>query len=367
MLVQDIVQVTRLRISHLGIRIHDKLQVIGEPVAFAQRLASLEPVRGLPIDLPFGDAFPVDTQFWSRIAERRLTAPMTEDCTAKLRRAGIPLRYGGALEAAAEAPRLEAHLHPFGVVAMTTVDLRWPDPVPLEEVWQPVRQLEDEPATVTVGGVKSATTLGQAAARAAQDLITLLTDPGQGDNWELPPHRLATVISGVVNEQPTAMPAANSPMHLALHQLSAGNEVVAEPSTAFVAQWSGAGYTWPPASLVYMLDRGTSVFSAGATGAAPVDQKTAERHREQLLLLAYLAASTGLVRAARTSSSDLLSEWAKTAAKRLGVLFGPGQAYLDWGLLPRALLLRTGTDEDVALVLGAPLTANPKYPVPDYG
>jgi hypothetical protein len=76
---------------------------------------------------------------------------------------------------------------------------------------------------------------------------------------------------------------------------------------------------------------------------------------------------TGLVRAAKASQSSLFPEWAKTTAKRLGLLFGPGQVYLDWGLVPRALLLRIGATEDIAQVLGGKPTPNPDYPLPDYG
>jgi len=236
-----ITQVTRLRVSRIATHIHDKLQTIGQPVAFATQLVSLEPVRGLQVGLPFGHGLPVDTDFWSRIAERPLTVPVPENVAPKLRRAGVPLRYRGTLAAAAEVPRLEAHLHPFGVVTMTTIDLSWPAPVPLEQVWQQANQLEDEPATVTVADAERTTTLRQAAVEAAQSIVDRLTDPGQGEPLVLPPHRLATVISGVIDQPPTAMPAANSPMHLALHHLSAGDQVVAEPKTAY--RHVGAGGT----------------------------------------------------------------------------------------------------------------------------
>lgn len=363
----DSILVTRVRISHIGAHIHDKLREIGQPVAFAQRLAGLEPVRGLPVSLPFGNGLRADTDFWSRIAERRLTVPVRDDIAAKLRRAGVPLRYRGTLAVDAEVPRLEAHLHPFGVVVLTTVDLSWSRPVPLEQVGQQVNRLEGEPATVTVGDTKLATTLGQAAVEAARGLVELLTDPGQGESWELPPHRMTTIISGTIDTPPKAMPTAHSPLHVALHRLSAGDDVVAEPATAFVAQWSGAGYTWPAGSMLYMLDRGTSLLSAQVvTAAAGQQPSTADRHRWLLLLVAYLTALTGLLQATRTSSSPLFRAWAATAATRLGPLFGPGRGYLDWGLVPQALLLRTGVGDDVAQVLGSPLRANPNYPLPAY-
>ena len=356
--------VTRLRVSHVGARIHDGLREIGGPVAFAERLAGLQPVRGLPVTLPYGDGLPVDTGFWSRIAERQLTVPVPLDTAPKLRRALVPLRYRGTLAVDAEVPRLEAHLHPFGVVAMTTVDLCWPEAVPLEQVWQPVNQLDGEPATITAGGAQRSAPLGQAAVAAAQALVELLTDAGHGEPVDLEPYRLATVIDGALDQPPTTMPAANSPLHLALHHLSGGGDVVAEPATAFVAQWSGAGYAWPPNRLMYMLDRGTSLLTATAsTGQEP---STADRHRHLLLLVAYLTAAAGLVRAAQTSQSILFPEWARTAAQRLGLLFGPGQAFRDWGVVPRALLQRTGAIDAVGQVLGAPLTPNPNYPVAPY-
>jgi hypothetical protein len=360
--------VKRLRVSRIAARINDDLQVIGQPVAFAHRLASLEPVRGLRVGLPYGDDLPVDNDFWTRIAERRLTIPVPEEIAPKLRRACIPLRYRGTLAAAADVPRLEAHLHPFGVVAMTAVDLHWPEPVSLEQVWQQVDQLENEPATVTVGEDKRTTTLGQAAPEAAQCIVDLLTDPGASETLVLPPHRLVTVISGVIDQPPATMPTANSPLHLALHHLSAGDQVVAEPKTAFVPQWSGSGYTWPAASLLYMLDRGTSQLSAEIT-AVPDGRvlRTADRHRKLLLLVGYLTATAGLVRAAETSQSSLFPSWATHTAKRLGALFGPGEGYRDWGLAPQALLLRIGATEEIARRRGAALTRNENYPVPDYG
>jgi hypothetical protein len=366
--MQGITRVTRLRVSHVSTRIHDRLQVIGQPVAFAQRLSSLAPVHGLDVALPFGDGLPVDTDFWSRIAERRLTVPVPESIAPKLRTAGIPLRYRGTLETAADVPRLEAHLHPFGVVAMTTVDLRWSEPMPLGDVWRAVDRLDGESATIVLSDARRATTLGQAAADAATGLVGLLTLAGIGEALDLPPHRLVTVISGVGDVPPVAMPTANSPVHLALHHLSAGDRVIAEPATAFVAQWTGAGYSWPATNLLYMLDRGTSLLPEDVAAAAPAEpgQRTADQHRHLLLLLAYLNVTTGLVRAARTKQPGLLQAWADTAAKRLGRLFGPGREYLDWGLAPRALLMRTGASEDVAGTLGVALMPNPNYPVPDY-
>lgn len=362
-------QLRRLRISRVGAKIHDQLQEIGEPVAFAQRLAHPQPLRGLPVGLPFAEDLPTDLTFWSRIAERKLQLPVPENIAPKLRRAGVPLRYRASLSTAARAPRLEAHLHPFGVAALTTVDLEWDQPVSLEQARQSLDQLEATPATVTVGDVNADTTLQDAATACAETLVQLLSDPGQGQAWELPGHRLVTVISGVVEEPLTEMPAPHSPLHLALHRLSAGDQAVADPATAFVAQWTGAGYAWPTTSMLYMLSRGTALLAAeAAADERPSNAPTAaDRHRQLLLLIAYITASAGLVRAAQSSGSNLIQEWGRTAAKRLGLLFGPGQDFLDWGQVPQALLLRTGAVEPVAQLRGEPLTSNPHYPVPDYG
>lgn len=364
-------QLRRLRVSRVGAKIHDRLQEIGEPVAFAQRLAHPQPVRGLPVSLPFAEDLPTDLAFWSRIAERKLQLPVPGDVAPKLRRAGVPLRYRASLSTAARAPRLEAHLHPFGVVALATVDIEWDQPVPLEQARTVVDQLEAMPATVTVGDVAADTTLQDAATACAEALVQLLSVPGHGQAWELPSHRLVTVISGVTEEPVTEMPAPHSALHLALHRLSAGDQAVADPATAFVAQWTGAGYAWPTTSMLYMLSRGTTLLAAEAEAA--VDERpsnaptAADRHRQLLLLIAHLTASTGLVRAAQASGSNLIQEWGRTAAQRLGLLFGPGQDFLDWGQVPQALLLRTGAVGPVAQVRGEPLTPNPYYPVPDYG
>jgi hypothetical protein len=377
--VTDATRVQRVRVSHIAARIHDELDSIGQPVAFAHRFATLEPVHGLPVSLPFGRGLEPDTDFWSKIAERRLSPPVSEYLAVKLRKAGVPLRYRGTLdkarsgasperEAPFHVPRLEAHLHPFGVVAMTTVDVFWAELASLELAARAVGTLETEPVTVTIGNCGWQSTIGRAATDSARVLSKLLAQPGAGQTWDTPTHRLSTVISGVFDRRSVTMPTANSPLHVALHQLSAGDEDIADPHSAFVAQWTGAGYTWPPTNLVYMLAQGTSVLSARMDAATRGGQelRTTEQHRHLLLLLAYLVVSAGLVRAAQDTRSVLLPEWARSTAVRLGRLFGPGKPYIDWGLNPRALLLRIDASEDVTRLLGEPLTPNPRYSVADY-
>jgi hypothetical protein len=117
-----------------------------------------------------------------------------------------------------------------------------------------------------------------------------------------------------------------------------------------------------------MLDRGTALLAKEFAEATlgPHDVSTSERHRRNVLLVAYISALTGLIRAADMNRPSYFREWARTAGNTLGRLFGPGSDYKDWGLLPRAFLTRTGMAEDVARKLGTPLVANPNFPVTDY-
>lgn len=371
------VQVTRLRISYTAGRIHDRLEEIGGPAAFERLLANPQPVRGLQISVPFGDGLQVETEFWAQIAETSLSTPVSVELATKLRRAGVPLRYRGSLVTAedtggVEVPRLEAHLHPFGVAVMATVDLAWPEPLTLgDEVTQRVQELGDMPAAMSVAGQETVTTLGQAATLAAESLVRLLTTGGQGTAWDVSPHRLTTVISGAIAELRTAMPTARSPLHLALHWLSADDKVqgLPPPARAFVPQWDGAGYSWPPSSLVYMLKSGTSTVSSEAavpkrTGEEP---RTADRHRLLLLQLAYITALSGLVHADQTSKSPYFPEWAKAAAHHLGRLYGPAGEYAIWGLVPQVLMTRTDVNTNIKRILNNKgLYANSNYYVDEY-
>jgi len=370
------IQVTRLRISYIAARIHDRLQVVGGPVAFEQLLANPQPVRGLQISAPFGDGLRVDTEFWSLITETALSTPVPLEAATGLRRAGLPLRYRGSLVATEDAegvevPRLEAHLHPFGVVVMATVDLTWSQPVTLgDEVRQRVHELDNTPATMSVDGQETETTLGQAAVLGARSLVQLLTTGGQGTAWDISPHRLVTVISGNIVTPLKAMPTAQSPLHLTLHWLSADDKVLAvpDPASAFVAQWDGSGYGWSTSSLVYMLKSGTSTLSSEA--AVPTraggEPRTADRHRLLLLQVAYITALSGLVYAAPGSTSSYFAEWAKTAAHHLGRLYGPAGQYAIWGLIPRALMMRTDVSSNIKRILKKEPYANSNYKVSKY-
>jgi len=48
-------------------------------------------------------------------------------------------------------------------------------------------------------------------------------------------------------------------------------------------------------------------------------------------------------------------------------LFGPAGQYGGWGLIPRALMIRTGVSTDIKHILGTGLTVNQNYEVADYG
>ena len=360
-----------IRVSYVAGQIHDRLQLIGQPTAFADRLSSLEPIHGLGVTLPFAHDAPVDTSFWLRIADRQqVELPLSSAVAAGLRRSGIPLRHRASLAVPPPItlPRLELHMHPFGVMGICSVDLSWSPPRPLEEVPAELGNAEAKLVSVTVGAETRQCLVGEVASLAASWTVDLLSNPGVGITRAIPVHRVATVISGTLSRPLEALPAPNSALHLALHQLSSGGSIVAQPSSAFVAQWSGLGYEWPITSLLYMLDRGTALLAHEAVEAAlrSGDVPTSERHRRNVLLVAYISALTGLIRAADMSQPSYFREWAKTAGKTLGRLFGPGSDYRDWGLVPRAYLTRTGSADDVARKLGMPLVPNPNFPVTAY-
>jgi hypothetical protein len=360
-----------IRVSYVAGQIHDRLQVIGEPGAFADRLRTLEPVHGLEVTLPMAADAPVDTTFWLRIADKQhLDRPFSTAVAASLRRSGIPLRHKARLAVPPPimVPRLELYVHPFGVMAISTIDLSWSQPRPLAEVPAELASAEAKPVSATVGSETRECPMREVASLAASLTVGLLSDPGVGTTRAIPVHRVATVISGTLSKPLEALPIPNSALHLALHHLSSGGSIVAQPSSAFVAQWSGLGYDWPITSLLYMLDRGTALLAKEFADATlgPEDVPTSERHRVNVLLVAYISALTGLIRAADMSQPSYFSEWAKTAGKTLGRLFGPGSDYKDWGLVPRAYLTRTGSAEDVARKLGTPLVPNPDFPVTAY-
>lgn len=360
-----------IRVSYVAGQIQDRLQVIGEPGAFADRLRTLQPVCGLEVTLPMADDAPVDKTFWLRIADRQqVDLPLSTSVAASFRRSGVPLRHRASLAVPPpiKVPRLELYVHPFGVVAICSVDLSWSPSHPLTQVPAELADAEAKPVSVAVGDKAWQCLLREAASLAASCTVDLLSNPGVGTTTAIAAHRVVTVISGTLAKPLDTLPPPNSALHLALHKLSSGGSIVAQPSSAFVAQWSGLGYEWPSTSLLYMLDRGTALLAKEFAEATlgPQDLPTSTRHRHNVLLVAYISALTGLIRAADMSRPSYFSEWAKTAGKTLGRLFGPGSDYKDWGLMPRAYLTRTGLAEDVARKLGTPLVPNPSFPVTAY-
>ncbi|MCV7091823.1 hypothetical protein [Mycobacterium interjectum] len=371
---------TRVRVSRVAGRTHDQLQQIGGPDEFNNRLLNLSPVCDLEVMLPFDSSqgLEVDLAFWETNAERTLREQPIDN-PGDLRRHGVPLRYRGAMgvtDIEATKSRLECHLHPFGVIAMTTVDLEWSEPVDLVQLPQYVRALDDRNTTVEVGGQKRDTTFEQSATTAVKMLVDRLTVGDKRTSWDTRQHRLATVISGEFTSRITSMPATGDQLHVALHSMSAvGNLAIALPQNAFVAQWNGSNsYGWNPASLIYMLNRGEAFLAAEADRGVLAElgsgaERTSDRHRRLLLTTAYITALAGLVRVAAsgaTTKSKYFTDWARTAAKRLGRLYGPYPGYEEWGLVPRSLLSRINASVDVKTVTGQGLYPSENYSVDAY-
>lgn len=359
--------VSRLRVSYVAATVNDGIKDIGGPQAFAQRLRSLAPVQGLPVTLPFEKHLPIDLEFWTHITDGApLTAPISDDLAPKLRRAGLPLRVHGQVrlgavpaEPAVSAPRLELHLHPFGVAAAFTVDLSWTRTVPLSVAEEGLRAIEDAQAHVALGGTQNDGAIKTAVTAATGMAVNLLAGTGSG-TWPSTAQRIATVVQG--GPPIEKMPRGGSDLHLALHKLSSGGAAPAAPSTAFVATWTGAAYGWPSNNLVYVLDSGAALLpSDSATG-----NRASDHHRRVTLTAMYVGALSQLVRTAPKSSNAFFPEWARTAANHLGRLYGPSRAYRDWGLTPRALMDRAGLSEDVRAVLGIPLTPSAEFTMEPY-
>jgi hypothetical protein len=341
------------------------MQGVGNPDAFAALFAAPAPVNGVSLELPFDpDNAPVDTAFWSALAEWKTKSALTLDDGRRLRRAAVPLRHRGALTAQVVTPRLEAHVHPFGIGVLSTFDLTWEPPLPLSEVWEEIDQASKQPAQGTLGGVIFKSTLSNATQVGAATLLKAFESPA-GHTWPVGDHRIATVIDGVVAGAPKGMPVAKDAVHVAIHRLSAGGLVLPPPGNAFVAQWSGASFDWAPERLVYMLDVGSSLISPAAIeGPFSATYSTSAHHRRIVLLLSHVTAAVGLVRATPLTQSPYFEDWGKKAADRLGRLYGPANASDDWGLETRSYLARIGAVQEVGDLRGSALTE--KFPSPPY-
>lgn len=366
--------VTRLRVSFTATRIHDRLREIGLPKRFAELLQAPGPVLGVELTRPFFPPYappgkvPPDNRLWSMLANDKPLSDYVNASLAKdLRRAGVPLRH--RVERLAvdyerpsglDEPYAEAHVHPFGIVGIATVELGWDDAVPVAHAWQEVSALEGRPASATVAGRTVATTVREVAGACAGRLLELLAEEG-GREWSVPDYRLATVIAGTVEPVPSAMPADSSELHGALHHLSGGSEPLAAPKNAFAPRWSGADFRWEPMSLVYMLDRGLAALS-GRPDPGPGGPWMGDAHRRLTLLVAHLTASVGLIKAHVETGSPLFKPWADDAANRLARLYGPAKG--EFGPETRRYLTSTGTRAIVEAVRGTALSET--YSFPDY-
>ncbi|WP_331729231.1 hypothetical protein OG592_43525 (plasmid) [Streptomyces avidinii] len=363
------IKVSRLRVTYLATRIHERVtQDIALPGAFRRRLQTLEPVEGLQVTLPF--EVPVDPgdvawKFWAAAMEKdsRVRPPFSDSDTQWLFRHRMPLRHQATLTAPFESPRLEALLHPFGWIVLATADLTWQEPVPLEEAAEALDERAAQGAEVTVGSSRHQATFATAAGRAADALSAHLA----GDTSStLPGHRLVTVIDGSVNVEPTDMPPSQGAVQCALDKLSCGHGGPSQPALAFVARWDYMGnFTWNPEDLVYMLQGGTSVVLPKAVTSRPSpsapEEDTAGRHRRFALMLAYLSANAGLIRA--RPHNQVLQDLAKEDANRLARLYGPWRADADyWGLEPQSYLHKTDAISDIESLLGVALEARRKPP-----
>lgn len=358
------VRVTRLRVSRIAGHIHDRIRVIGDPDGFENQLTNPQEVRGLRVSLPFAPDLHTDKSFWDMAAEKSLTIPLAN--ARKASSASVPLRYRAQLNAPAETPRLEAHIHPFGVVAMATVDLTWPDPVAIEDLPKRVSEIESQEVEVNVADGTRRTTFDQVAVAACEEVVKRLTDDGVGNSWPAQEHRLVTIVSGNYEDWPEEMRDLPAPLCKALHFLSAGGQIISNPANAFVPQWAGSQqYVWPVNSLIYMLDSGTTVMASDDGGWAPRSESNADRHRRHLLTLSYLIALGGLVRVYANGDTDstYFEAWSRGAADRLARLFGPAGCYRQWGLIPQAFLSRTGASEDIEKLLEKPLAPSTSFQV----
>ncbi|WP_448811206.1 hypothetical protein [Agromyces bauzanensis] len=325
----------------------------------------MRPICGLVVSLPFGPTLDVDTRFWSRVAEVPLRVPIRPELANRARRAAVPLRWSGPAASPTRKPRVEAHLHRFGIVAIVTIDLDWTNPVPIEEAWEDLRLSEDSETKVTVNDKVVAASLGGASQALADDLIDSIADGQNSAQLASPTYRVVTVISGT-SDTDLKLPTSNSWLHIALHRLAGGSNVVAAPSLAFVPQWSDAGYEFSPERMMYALSVGSASLMQSALGIAPGDMSASDWHRERLLLTAYVSALADLVQTAPESRSGQFRAWAKLAALALGRLYGPDKHFLEWGKFPAALLDKTGASDALRTALKAldkDLYPNAEFPV----
>lgn len=377
------VQVSRLRISYVGTRIHGAATAISGPNAFAGHLLRLgragPPVTiaaGLEATLPFDSDDPVAWSFWEAAKEAatkpggRLRPPANLAEAKALFAARIPLRHRAKLflqpSSSFQAPRLEALLHPFGWVALATVDLVWEQPVSLQEAAQMVDVHEADAAQILLASSLLDTTVAESADATAGRLSQLLAND---EPWSPGVHRLATVISGTVDPDPSVPAPRGGDLLKALHQLAGGTAPLPDPTYTLVPRWDGARrFIWDPGDYVYMLRAGTSVVLPRAVALRPAakGEGTSGRHRRLALLLACLSANAGLVHVNPGSQNQVAQAWATKNAFWLGRLYGPQSPAADyWGLECRSYLDMSPIKPAIEKLLGGELFAAPGVQSPD--
>lgn len=363
------VEVTAIRASYLTVCVHDQLSsALGSDEQFVQRLVDLKDIRRQQVGLPFAKDLPVDSRFWSKVAEEAVQVPVSPEKAKRLRRHFVPLRWADAVVTGKVLPRIEAHLHRFGVVAIATVDLTWETPVPFEEVWSRLAEAESQGLRAALGTHTqfTDTTVRDASRAFAMSLAEEIQDEPASIFTEPLTRRIVTVIDGKSDAPFQEMPPANSPFHIALHHLASGEDVIAAPAAAFVPQWNMAGYVFPPSRMMYTLSAGSASLIESAIRPPSGELYASNWHRERTLITAYVCALADLVESAPQSTSGAFRAWAGLAAQTLARLYGPSRDYLEWGQYPAAILTRTGAITAVRDALGGKLSSNVDFPVSPY-
>jgi hypothetical protein len=356
-----------LSLSIVATRVHTRLKPeVRGPSAFEERFTTLAPVEGLNVELPFGSG--VDERFWLELAETSPPFTGIKGTFARtLRHHGVPLRIPGKLHVnGVQRASLELHLHPFGAVALATVDVLWDPAVPFGDLAGQIEELLKRPATVLLRQPREAS-VAESARVAVNQLIDLLAEP-EGTSVVEKDIRIVTIIRGTIDPVPDAMPVAGDTLFSALYQLAGGmTPNPPPPSGLLVAQWERGVYWWNPTFLLNMLDCGAALFSAHEMQVAPDDKETnlRARHRRLLLLMAHLSASVGLVRVSSTAGNPI-KKWGEEAAKRLGRLYGPAMKFMEPSLEPQAYLDRIQASTLVAAITGSPLTSKVQALLPPY-
>lgn len=358
------ITVSEIRASYVTAHVHDRLAIdLGSDEGFVQRLVDLKAVRGWNVELPVAKNLAVDSRVWSKIAEQTVQVPVSPKEAIALRKHFVPLRWGDAVVAGKILPSIEVHLHRFGVVAIATIYLAWEAPVPLEEVWSRLAESESQALRVTIGTHSTDTTVRDASRVSAAGLAAGLQDEPSSMFTDPSTRRIVTVINGESDAPFHEIPPANSSLHRALHYLASGDDVIAAPETAFVPQWTSAGYAFPPNQMMYALSDGSAGLIETAIRPQPRKVPASDWHRERTLITAYVCGLADLVEAAPKSTSGAFRAWKKPAANALARLYGPSKQFLEWGKYPDAILTRAGAVTALRDALDGKLFSNVDFPV----